>query len=92
MNDLPQNLQQNLQTTSQLLGISLPTPAYLFGATVFGFVGLYAWVRGRRSKLPVCKWIGIALMFYPLVVPANTPMLYGIGIALCAAMFYWRDQ
>lgn len=86
------DLQQNLQSSLQLLGLSLPTPAYLFGATVFGFIGLYAWLRGRRARLPLCKWIGVGLMFYPLLVPTSALMLYAIGIALCAALFYWRDQ
>lgn len=83
------NLQQNLSTL-QAMGLTLPTPAYIFGATLFGFIGLYAWMRGRRLKLPVFKWLGVALMAYPLVVP-DTLLMYVVGGALCVALYCYRD-
>lgn len=83
-------LQQNLQTNLQLLGIAMPTPAYIFGATLFGFVGLWAYVRGRKDKQQVFKWLGLALMVYPLFV-ADTLMMYAVGIALCVGLFLYRN-
>ena len=69
--------------TLQSLGITLPSPAYIFGAIVFGIVGLVAFSRGRKTGRPRTKWLGVALMLYPYLV-WNTWMLYLAGIALCA--------
>lgn len=84
-------LNQNLQTSLQMFGIAMPTPTFLVMSTIFGFIGVYAWVRGRRAKLPVFKWLGLALMLYPLFVPDTTAMI-GIGIVLCAALYVYRDR
>ena len=66
-----------------------PTPAYLFGAIVFGLVGLAALRYGRRSGQARPQWIGVVLMAYPYLVP-NTVALYAIGVLLCAALFVAR--
>lgn len=87
-----QDFIANLEATLQLLGIPLPTPAYLIGATLFSFVGIYAFVRGQKRKLPVCKWLGIALMVYPLFVPTNTELMYAIGAALSVAFLAFRNK
>ena len=73
----------------QSLGFTLPSPAYLFGAIVFGLVGLVAWRYGRKGQRPLTKWLGVALMFYPYVV-SPTWLLYVVGAALCAGLFYDR--
>jgi hypothetical protein len=75
--------------TLQSLGLELPSPAYIFGAIVFGIVGLVAFARGRKTGRPWVKWLGVALMFYPYVV-WNTWMLYLVGLALCA--WLWVDS
>lgn len=92
MEALRQEFEANFQAIMQLLGIAMPTPAYLIGATLFSFVGIYAFVRGQRRKLPVCKWLGIALMFYPVLVPTNTGAMYAIGVALSVAFLIFRDK
>ncbi|HSN33275.1 MAG TPA: hypothetical protein VLU41_11375 [Ideonella sp.] len=68
------------------LGFALPSPAYLFGAIVFGVVGWAAWRWGRKAERPRAKWIGVALMLYPYAV-SRTWLLYAIGAVLCAALF-----
>jgi hypothetical protein len=73
----------------QSLGIELPSPAYIFGAIVFGIVGLVAFVLGRKRGRPTTKWLGVALMLYPYAV-WNTWMLYLVGFALCA--WLWVDS
>lgn len=83
-------LQQNQQTL-QALGLTLPTSAYIFGAILFGFVGLYAWSRGRKNKLQVFKWLGLALMVYPLLV-TDTLLLYAVGLGLCVALYVYKDR
>ena len=74
----------------QELGFTLPSPAYIFGAILFGLIGMVAYYRGKKAKLPVVKWLGVALMLYPYLVP-QTWALYAVGVALCAAAYrYWR--
>jgi hypothetical protein len=62
-------------------GLTLPTPAYLAGMLLFSIVGMVAWWHGKRSERPTVKWLGLALMLYPYVVP-QTWLLYVVGAAL----------
>ncbi|CAD5372889.1 conserved hypothetical protein [Rubrivivax sp. A210] len=66
-------------------GLTLPTPAYLFGALLFGILGLAAFRYGRQNERPRAKWMGVALMLYPYLV-AQTWLLYLIGVLLCLAI------
>ena len=71
------------------LGLQLPSPAYIFGAIVFGIVGWVAFRRGRRQEKPRTLWLGVALMLYPYLVP-GTLWLYLLGAALCAGLWFDR--
>ncbi|XAH23577.1 hypothetical protein AAFF27_27005 [Xylophilus sp. GW821-FHT01B05] len=71
------------------LGLTLPSPAYIVGAILFGLVGLVAWRLGRREARRNTKWLGVALMFYPYAV-SSTWLLYAVGLALCAGL--WWDR
>ncbi|MBS0317439.1 MAG: hypothetical protein JSR49_09985, partial [Proteobacteria bacterium] len=51
------------------LGLTLPSPAYLFGAILFGLIGIAAWRWGKKTQRPAAKWLGVVLMFYPYAVP-----------------------
>jgi hypothetical protein len=73
----------------QSLGLTLPSPAYIFGVVVFGLVGIGAYRHGRRVGRPRTKWVGVALMLYPYVTPA-TWLLYLVGAALCLALYLDR--
>jgi len=73
----------------QSLGLTLPGPAYIFGAVVFGLVGLAAYRYGKKSGRPRTKWVGVALMLYPYVI-SETWLLYCVGAALCAALYLDR--
>lgn len=75
----------------QALGIVLPSPAYLVGAILFGIIGLIAFRYGRKKALPTVKWIGVALMFYPYLIPI-TWLMYVIGLALCGALYWARNK
>lgn len=77
--------------TMQAMGLSLPSPAYIFGAIVFGLVGMGAWRWGRLREHPRSRWIGVALMLYPYVVP-NTWLLYLVGLGLCLALYLGRPH
>jgi hypothetical protein len=73
--------------TAQALGFTLPTPAYIAGAVLFGLVGLAAWRFGRKRGQPRLQWLGAVLMFYPYLVP-DTTWLWTVGCALCAALWW----
>ena len=72
------------------LGLKLPTPAYLFGAILFGLIGFAAYRYGKRLALGKVKWIGVALMVYPYAISGTVP-LYVVGVALCLGLYFWRD-
>ena len=80
--------QIQVMPTSQSLGIALPTPAYLAGLLVFGIVGYVAWRRGRKTDRPTLKWIGLATMLYPYLVP-QTWLLWLIGAA-ATGWIWWE--
>lgn len=68
------------------MGLTLPSPAYLLGAVLFGIYGYVAFRRGKKTGNSPLKWIGVALMLYPYAV-SETWMLWAVGVALCAAAF-----
>ena len=57
----------NLQAL-QSLGISLPSPAYILGAVIFGLTGFVAFRYGKRAGRRRSKWLGVALMLYPYAI------------------------
>lgn len=62
----------------------------IIGGIIFGIIGWYAFIHGKREKSMRPMVIGIALMVYPYFVP-NTLLAFTIGIALTAALFFWRE-
>lgn len=75
----------------QSLGLTLPTPAYLAGAILFGILGYAAYRYGKKAARPRAKWLGVALMLYPYFIPAGAWLLFGVGAGLCATLYFWRD-
>lgn len=70
----------------QSMGLVLPSPAYLFGAVLFGIVGYAAYRRGKLVLRSELKWTGVALMVYPYAV-SETWMMWSVGVALCAWLY-----
>lgn len=62
----------------------------LFAALLFGSVGLAAFVYGKKNARWRPMVVGAALMVYPYFIEQSW-LLYGTGIALCAALFFWRE-
>ncbi|MDP3539633.1 MAG: hypothetical protein Q8S26_13125 [Azonexus sp.] len=58
-------------STLSSLGFSLPTPAYIIGAILFGLIGYAAYRYGKQKALNKVKWIGVALMIYPYAFPGR---------------------
>ncbi|MFO1249568.1 MAG: hypothetical protein U1E77_00065 [Inhella sp.] len=76
----------NDQTALRALLLGLPSPAYLFGAIVFGLIGIAAYRHGKKTQRARTRWLGVALMLYPYAV-SMTWLLYVVGAVLCVAMF-----
>jgi len=73
-------------TSLQGMGLTLPSPAYILGAILFGIIGMAAYWHGKKAQRPRIKWLGVALMLYPYLVP-STWLLYVVGLALCAGLW-----
>lgn len=73
------------------LGFTLPTPAHIFGAILFGIIGIAAYRYGSKSSIAPARWLGIALMLYPYAV-SETWLLYVVGTALCAAVLFFSRR
>ncbi len=73
------------------LGLTLPGPAYLFGAILFGLIGYAAYRYGKKAPNSTTKWMGIALMLYPYAI-SETWQLYAVGGALCLGLYILRRQ
>lgn len=76
--------------TLQTLGISLPSPAYIVGAVLFGLIGIAVYRHGKRAGRRRSKWLGVGLMFYPYAI-TQTWLLYVVGVVLTAGVFFDRD-
>ena len=70
----------------QSLGLTLPTPAYILGAILFGIVGIVAFRRGKKAANAALTWTGVALMLYPYAV-SDTVLLWVIGAAVCGWLY-----
>ncbi len=68
--------------TLEAMGLVLPSPAYIFGAILFGVIGYFVFRRGRKTERSVLTWSGVALMLYPYAV-SETWLLWLIGAGLC---------
>jgi hypothetical protein len=68
----------------------LPSPGALFAALFFGLVGFAAFMYGRKQARFSAMTIGTALMVYPYFV-SRAWLLWSIGVALCAALYVFRD-
>ena len=70
--------------------MTLPNPADLFASLLFGIIGLAAFTYGKKTTKWKAMAIGVVLMVFPYWID-ETWLLYSIGIALCAALFVFRD-
>jgi len=68
----------------------MPSPANLFGLIVFSVTGFAMFTYARKQGAWRMAGIGVALMVYPYFVE-QTWLLYTIGLALCAALYVFRD-
>ena len=71
------------------MGLTLPSPAYLFGVILFGVIGYATYRYGKKTSFGAAKWVGIALMLYPYAV-SETWLLYAAGTGLCLGLYLYR--
>ena len=64
--------------------------ANLIGGFIFGSIGFVAFIYGKRMQLWKMMLCGLALMVFPYFVE-NMSILYGVGVAGTAALFFLRD-
>ncbi len=64
--------------------------AKIFAYVIFGAIGFGVFVYGKKNKLLRPMIIGIALMVYPYFF-SGTLAIYLVGIALTAALYFWRE-
>lgn len=67
----------------------MPTPGSLFGAILFGAIGMGAFVHGRRVAPAPVMVIAVLLMVYPYVV-SEAWLVYAIGALLCYGLYLFR--
>lgn len=61
----------------------------LMSGFIFGIVGFYLAKEGRKRVNYAWVFIGVALMFYTLIV--SGPLAdWGIGAGLCGLAYYYR--
>ena len=42
-------------------GLTLPSPAWIFGCILFSLIGFAAWRYGKFVQRPRIRWLGLAL-------------------------------
>ena len=62
----------------------------LFGGLLFGTIGWFALISGKRRSSAKRMWIGVALMAYPYFV-SNPVVMYLLGAALVVVLLRVRD-
>lgn len=73
----------------QLMGFTMPAPGYLFGAILFGIIGIAAFRYGKKVSNFGMMLIALGLMVYPYFI-SSTWQLYLIGVGLCGALYWFR--
>ena len=63
--------------------------AAIFGAIIFGSVGIFGFLYGKRKSNPVLMVIGVVLMAYPYIVK-DTTLIYVVGGVLSLSLYFFR--
>ena len=91
---MPTTDSQTITETLRSLGVNSLGGGFswanIAAGLIFGIIGWCMFNYGRKEKELKPTLIGLVLMVYPYFVP-NTVLLYLIGIALTALLYFWRD-
>ncbi len=66
------------------------SPGALFAEVVFGAIGAGAFLYAKKQGRWKTAIVAVLLMGYPYFV-SGAWLLYGVGVALTAALFVFRD-
>ena len=72
-------------------GLVMPSMADLVASIFFGTIGFAAFLYGKKAKNGRKMALGVALMAYPYFIEQDW-LLYAVGVALCAGLYFWREQ
>ena len=64
--------------------------ATLLWGLLLGSIGTGYVIYGHKQRAPIPLIVGVCLMVFPYFVP-NVYLLVGIGIALCAVPYFFRE-
>jgi hypothetical protein len=70
----------------------LPSPAIIFAAILFGMIGTAAFFYGKKQQKPRALGLGVALCVYPYFILDSVWLMWIVGAALTAALWFWRDD
>jgi hypothetical protein len=82
--------KKNILSAAGLPQINNFSMAKISAYIIFGAIGFAAFVYGKKKAAWRPMVMGIALMIYPYLL-SGTPALYLIGLALTAALYFWRE-
>jgi hypothetical protein len=71
-------------------GASMFTGENIIAWVLFGAIGFLAFKYGKGTQRIGPMVLGILLMIYPYFV-SDTWLLYGVGAALTAGLFVWKE-
>ena len=63
----------------------------LLAAFVFGVIGFYLFLNGKRRTNYWWIWIGVALMVYPIFI-SSAWLNWLVGFGFCALAYVQRDS
>jgi hypothetical protein len=70
--------------------VSFPSPGALFASLLFGAIGMGALIYAKKISAFKPAVLGVALMAYPYFISDNNYLLWGVGVALTAALFVFN--
>lgn len=80
-------------TIRVLLGSLQPGGFNVWGLAasfIFGIIGFYAFLHGKREGSWKRMILGILLLVYPYFVP-GVGAAWFVGALLCAVLYFWKD-
>ena len=87
LNSLDPDTIKSLLGTLQPGGFSISA---LVASFIFGVIGFYAFINGKKEASWKRMILGVLLMGYPCFVPGAWAT-WLVGAGLCALLYFWRD-
>lgn len=77
--------------TNQISSLLNFTASGIISGLLFGIIGMYVFKEGRKRLNFRVTFLGIAMMVYPYFTKGPWGD-WGVGVALCAATYYfWQE-